>query len=113
MTDLVKDIERLSSAEEFFAYFGLEYDPHILAAARLHILKRFHDNLGKIPALEEMDQATQRAAYRDQLACAYADYTAGPALAQKAFPALERIRGAFIPLSLVGLKLGRRRRSGN
>lgn len=107
MTDLIKDLEGLSSAEEFFAYFGLDYDPRILAAVRLHILKRFHDNLGKIPAFEEVDHVAQRAAYRDQLARAYADYSAGPALTQKAFPALERIRGAFIPLSAVSLKLGR------
>lgn len=107
MTELVEDLKGLSSAEEFFGYFGLGYDPRILAAARLHILKRFHDNLGNVPALDDMEQAAQRAVYREQLERAYLAYTGGPALAQRAFPALERLRSAFIPLASVSLKIDR------
>lgn len=104
MTSLVGELEALACAEDFFAYFDLDYDPRVLAAARLHILKRFHDNLAKIPSLDEMDQASQRALYREQLQSAYLDFTAGPALTQRTFPRLERARGAFVSLSSVRLR---------
>ena len=98
MSAVLRDLETLSSAEEFFAYFHLDYDPRILAASRFHILKRFRDNIAALAALDEMNPAEQRAALAEELRSAYADYLSGPALAQGAFPALERIRGAFVPL---------------
>lgn len=103
MSALIKELEGLSSAEEFFAHFDVAYEPRILAACRLHILKRFHDYLDGIAGLDQLDDAAKRAVYRDQLQRAYADFTNGPALRQDAFPRLARMKGAFIALSAVRL----------
>ena len=101
MTSLAKDLKALSSAEEFFAYFGLDYDPRVLAASRLHILKRFHDNLENVADLEALDEAGERAAYREQLSRAYATFVTGSALTMRVFPRLRESRGAFVALSAV------------
>lgn len=102
MKPLSDALKELSSAEEFFGYFGLNYDPRILAAARLHILKRFHDNLAALAVPDETDAAALHAAYREQLARAYAEFTTGPALTQRVFPRLAAINYTFVPLSSVG-----------
>jgi nitrogenase-stabilizing/protective protein len=96
---MMQDLEALSSAEEFFAYFDLDYDPRVLAAARFHILKRFHDNIAVLTP-----ENVERDAYREELRRAYDAYVSGPALGKGAFPALERIHGAFVPLAKVGLR---------
>ena len=101
MTSLTNDLEALSSAEEFFAYFGLDYDPRVLAASRLHILKRFHDNLAAVAGLAALDDVAQRAAYREQLSRAYATFVGGSALTMRVFPRLREPRGAFVALSAV------------
>jgi nitrogenase-stabilizing/protective protein len=101
MTPLARDIEALSSAEEFFAFFGLDYDPRVLAASRLHILKRFHDNLAAVDGLDDLDETAQRAAYREQLSRAYAAFMTGSALTMRVFPRLRQPRGAFVALSSV------------
>jgi nitrogenase-stabilizing/protective protein len=103
MATLSNDLAGLSSAEDFFAYFDLPYDPRILAACRLHILKRFHDNIAAVAELNERDDDAQRTVYREQLERAYADFVSGPALGKDAFPRLARMKGAFIALSAVRL----------
>lgn len=105
MTDLVKDLEGLESAEEFFAYFGLDYDPRVLAAARLHILKRFRDHLGGISELEEINAHQLYEVCYTALKHAYDQFADGQALAVGAFPRLEQIRRAFVPLAAVSVRL--------
>ena len=50
-TDLELDMDDLVSAEDFLDYFDIEYDASVVHVNRLHILQRFHDNIGKISAL--------------------------------------------------------------
>lgn len=38
---ILKDLYELETAEDFFNYFGVEYDENILKPYRLHILKKF------------------------------------------------------------------------
>ncbi|WPM31468.1 nitrogenase-stabilizing/protective protein NifW [Hydrogenobacter sp. T-2] len=40
--DVLKDLQNLKDAEDFFHYFGVEYDENILKPYRLHILKKFN-----------------------------------------------------------------------
>jgi nitrogenase-stabilizing/protective protein len=101
MSALAQELEGLSSAEDFFAHFDVPYEPRILAACRLHILKRFHDNLGSVTGLDDLDTVALHAACREQLARAYADFTTHPALALGVFPRLKRMQGAFVALSSV------------
>ena len=42
---LFRDLSQLSAAEEFFEYFALPYDRHVVNVNRLHILKRFRQYL--------------------------------------------------------------------
>jgi nitrogenase-stabilizing/protective protein len=106
MSDLAKDLEALSSAEDFFAYFGLDYDPRIMAACRLHILQRFHDKLSRLETLDSLGDAAKRAVYRAQLEQAYADFVSGTPLTERVFPGLRRMKGAFVALSSVRLPPG-------
>jgi hypothetical protein len=55
MSQLWRDLADLSSAEDFFAYFDLTFDPKVMAVSRLPILKRFHDNLSRVDGLESLD----------------------------------------------------------
>jgi nitrogenase-stabilizing/protective protein len=103
MTTLASELKSLSSAEDFFAFFGLDFDPRVLAACRLHILKRFHDNLSKIEALDDMDERAQREAHREQLRSAYTDFATNANLTRRLAAEAQRMRGAFVALSAVRL----------
>jgi Nitrogen fixation protein NifW. len=101
MSALAKELEGLSSAEDFFTHFGVAYEPRVLAACRLHILKRFHDYLGEVAGLDSLAPDAQRSLCRERLERAYADFLSGPALGQDAFPRLAGMKRAFVSLSTV------------
>jgi nitrogenase-stabilizing/protective protein len=97
----LRDLADLSSAEDFFAYFDLAFDPKVMAVSRLHILKRFHDNLSRVAGLESLDDPATREVYRRQLADAYYEFAAGIAPTAPVFPGLGRMGGGFVALSNV------------
>lgn len=99
MSLLSEDLAKLSSAEDFFAYFDIVFDPRVIAASRLHILKRFHDGLAEIADLETLDDATRKTVYREQLQRAYADFSGATASQRHIFPGLLRASGNFVALS--------------
>ncbi len=101
MNQLWRDLADLSSAEDFFAYFDVTFDPKVMAVSRLHILKRFHDNLSHVDGLESLDDPATRGVYRRQLADAYSELAAGGASTAPAFPGLGRMGGGFVALSNV------------
>jgi len=103
MSALSNDLAKLSSAEDFFAYFDVDFDTRVMAASRLHILKRFHDNLSLVGELELLDDDKKRCIYRAELVRAYTDFAASSALAQRVFPGLRHARGAFVALSSLRL----------
>jgi nitrogenase-stabilizing/protective protein len=103
MTRLADELKFLSSAEDFFAFFGLEFEPRVLAASRLHILKRFHNNLSKIESLDDMDPIAQREVYREQLKRAYVDFATNATLTRQLAAEAHWMRGAFVALSAVRL----------
>lgn len=99
MSTFDNDLEKLSSAEDFFAYFGINYAPQIVAASRLHILKKFHDNLATVIGLESLPDTEKHAVYREQLSSAYARFITGTALTERVFPKMMPVKGAFVALS--------------
>lgn len=101
MSDFSGDLERLSSAEDFFGYFQVDFDPKVVAVNRLHILRRFHDYLARIKDLDTWDDEAKRAAYREELARAYGDFVASSAREEKVFPIFRFGKGAFVALSSV------------
>jgi nitrogenase-stabilizing/protective protein len=41
MTTKTQTFKQITQAEDYFAFFGLPYDPHFLNVNRLHILQKF------------------------------------------------------------------------
>ena len=76
---VLAELEKLSSAEDFFVYLKVDFDPALLRVARLHILKR----MGKYLAEKDFGGAERGNRVRG---CAR---NAGPCL-----PRLRRIEPA-------------------
>jgi len=68
---LFEDIKKLSSAEEFFDYFKIPYEEHILKPFRLHILQKFKIYIDSLSVSSE-EEAYQK--MRDFLVKAYSDF---------------------------------------
>ncbi|AMA60221.1 nitrogenase stabilizing/protective protein NifW [Bradyrhizobium sp. CCGE-LA001] len=105
MTALVLDrLNKASSAEDFFALLGVTYDPGIVNVARLHILRRMGQYLGK----EQFAGATEAeitARCKAMLERAYADFVASSPIDQRVFKVLQdavaepKKPATFVPLS--------------
>jgi nitrogenase-stabilizing/protective protein len=103
MTVLEK-LSKLSSAEDFFRYLDLAYDPAVLNVARLHILKRMGEYLRN--ASDEMDETKARAFFRSQLEKAYLDFVHSTPIKERVFKvhkdAIRAKRPALVHLSIPG-----------
>jgi nitrogenase-stabilizing/protective protein len=80
---VLEQLSKLSSAEDFFTYLGVSYNPAILNVARLHILRRMGDNLRKADA--ELDEAKARAYFRAHLERAYQDFVSSSPIQERVF----------------------------
>ena len=106
---LLDDLQALSSAEEFFAFLGVPYEPAVVHVARLHIMRRMGQYLRGSEvegALEGTDDAALFTLCRDHLQQAYADFVASSPIEERVFkvhkdavaPKPEPNR-PFVPLS--------------
>lgn len=99
-------LNKASSAEEFFALLGVDYDPKVVNIARLHILRRMGQYLGKEQFSEATD-AEVTARCKKMLERAYADFVASSPIDQRVFKVLQdavaepKEPPAFVPLSEV------------
>ncbi|KIZ35295.1 MULTISPECIES: nitrogenase stabilizing/protective protein NifW [Rhodopseudomonas] len=85
---VIDQLKRASSAEDFFALLGVDYDPKLVDVARLHILKR----MGQYLASEDLDGlpgAVVGARCKAVLERAYADFVASSPLDQRVFKVLK------------------------
>ncbi len=99
------DLERLSAAEEFLEFFGINYDQNVVHVHRLHILKRLHQYLRREPEIALLDEEKSYARHRELLQKAHDDFVASTAAQEKVFRvfqdaeaksfALERLRGTL------------------
>jgi nitrogenase-stabilizing/protective protein len=80
---VLEQLMKLSSAEDFFCFLAVPYDPAVLNVARLHILKRMGDYLRKADALP--DEAKTRAYFRAQLEHAYQDFVDSTPMKERVF----------------------------
>lgn len=97
--DLASEFADLASAEEFFDYFDLDYDPEVVHVNRLHILQRFHDYLGQ----HDDNVVLTYAECKTLLVQAYEDFVNSDAITEKVFRVLKRASGiTTIPLSSIG-----------
>jgi len=85
---LLDQLQALSSAEDFFEFLGVAYEPAVVRVARLHIMRRMGQYLRGSEvegALEQADDAALFALCRDHLAQAYADFVASSPIEQRVF----------------------------
>ena len=95
--ELESELEEMSSAEDFFIYFGVDYDPRVVMVNRLHILQRFHDYL-------ESDQGGPQDGeswwdyYTRNLTMAHSDFIGSSAQREKVFKVFDEPKPVFVPL---------------
>jgi nitrogenase-stabilizing/protective protein len=99
MSNLDRELAKLSSAEDFLRFFGISFDPHVVAVNRLHILKRCNQYLAANGDLAALDDDGKRRAYRDGLQRAYGDFVHSSAQKEKVFPIFRRGGPGFVALS--------------
>jgi len=99
MIDIRAEMRNLSSAEEFFEYLSLPYDPAVLQVNRLHILKRFNQYLeAHKPEMVDPNSAVRFHAYRALLARAYEDFVRSTPAQEKVFKVFQDAQGAHVGL---------------
>jgi nitrogenase-stabilizing/protective protein len=83
---VLETLQGLSSADEFFDYLGVPYDPQVVQVARLHILRRMGQYLRDSEA--ESGARSDDALFalcREHLEQAYADFVASSPIAERVF----------------------------
>jgi nitrogenase-stabilizing/protective protein len=94
---VLEQLSKLSSAEDFFRFLDVPYDPSVLNVARLHILRRMGDNLRK--ASVEADDAKARAYFRAHLERAYEDFLGSTPIKERVFKVhKDAVRPSAMPL---------------
>jgi nitrogenase-stabilizing/protective protein len=103
---MLEQLSKLSSAEEFFQFLDVPYEPTVLNVARLHILRRMGDNMRN--STSEMDDDALRENFRSHLDQAYKDFASSTPLNERVFKVLkDAVRQKtprLIPLSISGKK---------
>ena len=82
---LMRELAALSAAEEFFEYFAVPYERHVVNVNRLHILKRFRQYLATALDDPPADREALRALCASLLARSHADFAHSSAQAEKVF----------------------------
>jgi nitrogenase-stabilizing/protective protein len=93
MPTLTDRLKALSSAEDFFAFFGVPYEEAIVHVNRLHILKRFYQYLHKAEGLAGLDDVAMMSRYRGLLTQAYADFVTSTPAKEKVFKVFQTADG--------------------
>jgi nitrogenase-stabilizing/protective protein len=93
MKTLIERLQALSSAEDFFGFFGLDYDARVLQVNRLHILKRFHQYVNHADVAPVADDIDRYRDYRAALARAYRDFVESTPAQQKVFKVFQHASG--------------------
>lgn len=108
MSEFLDSLHKLSTAEEFLDFLKVSYDPQVVRVNRLHILKRFHDYIGKSGLPGDLDDTALGQAYAGHLERAYADFVASNAVTEKVFPVFHKAeaahKAAFVSLTPVKRK---------
>ena len=99
---VLEQLSKLSSAEDFFRYLDVAYDPAVLNVARLHILKLMGEYLRN--SSDETDETKERALYRAHLERAYLDFVNSSPIKERVFKvhkdAIRSTKPALVRLSI-------------
>jgi nitrogenase-stabilizing/protective protein len=101
---VLEQLMKLSSAEDYFHFLGVPFDPAVLNVARLHILRRMGDNLRE--AGMDPDEGKARAYFRAHLERAYEDFVKSTPIKERVFKvhkdAVRPTVSQFVRLSVPG-----------
>lgn len=86
-TKTLTQFNQLKDAEEYFEFFNLPYDPHIVNVNRLHILRKF----SQLVKAEDRNQSDGQLliAYRNALQNAYDLFLTSSGVEQKLFKVFQ------------------------
>jgi nitrogenase-stabilizing/protective protein len=94
---VLEQLKKLSSAEDYFRFLGVSFDPAVLNVARMHILRRMGDNLRESGFEPDEDKA--RAYFRAHLERAYEDFVRSTPIKERVFKVhKDAVRCAASPL---------------
>ncbi|GEJ58933.1 nitrogenase-stabilizing/protective protein NifW [Anaeromyxobacter diazotrophicus] len=86
----LEQLAHLSRAEDFFRFFGLDYDPRVLAVHRLQVLKRFGLDVAALEEQRPLPSEEERLRlYGQALRRAHDLFAGPPAPAQRVFRLLQ------------------------
>jgi nitrogenase-stabilizing/protective protein len=86
----LEQLAHLSRAEDFFRFFGLEYDPKVLTVHRLHVLKRFGLDVAAIEERRPLpDEPERLRLYGEALRRAHQLFAGPPGPEQRVFQVLQ------------------------
>jgi len=71
------DFYRITDADEYFDFFGIEYDQRLIDSKRFHLMKKFGELIEKTKALSEEDEERLLNFYRFALLRVYKDFENG------------------------------------
>jgi nitrogenase-stabilizing/protective protein len=111
MNSLQDRMKALSSAEDFFVFFGLTFDQAVLNVNRLHILKRFFQYRRQADGLNLLNEIDEFRCQRQLLERAYRDFVVSTPAREKVFKVFQDA-GGTTHVGLAGLTqslAGRRR----
>jgi nitrogenase-stabilizing/protective protein len=84
---VLEQLSKLSSAEEFFQFLDVPFEPDVLHVARLHILRRMGDYMRTSSI--ETNEETLRENLRTHLGNAYQDFVSSTPLNERVFKVLK------------------------
>ena len=103
MVGTLSEFRKLTDAEQYFEFFGLDYDPQVININRLHILKKFSQSLAEIDAkFVEIEEDEKLSFYRKALETSYATLEASSAIEQKLFKVFHQKPQNIVMLSDIG-----------
>lgn len=95
--NVLNDLKNLKDTEDFFKYFGVEYDEGIVKPYRLHILKMFSMYMEE--ALRITEGAEDESLYdklRECLKRAYQDFLTSNPIERRLFKVHKEAVGSFL-----------------
>ncbi|BAF89444.1 nitrogenase-stabilizing/protective protein [Azorhizobium caulinodans ORS 571] len=99
---ILDQLNKASSAEDFFALLEVDYDPQVVNVVRLHILRRMGQYLVSENFEGQADDAI-RARCKEVLEQAYADFLASSPLQERVFKVLKEAAQPPKPKPMVSL----------
>lgn len=88
MTRSLTEFNKLTDAEDYFAFLELPYDPKVVSVNRLHILRKFSQLKAEID--QQTDDPQERLSrYRSALETAYQVFLTSTSYEQKLFKVFQ------------------------